>query len=160
MATTKKQTAASKELTLVAIYKFKSNKELNGTRCYLVRNSEGKEYKVWTHTFGCASSCQCDGFTKSHGRRKCYHVKFAEAREAARKASPAGVGTTATTPVAIETIAPQEVEKKAAIAAQMKQEKADVAQLRQAELDAGLRPVSMDWLLGHRNGGTFSGKVA
>jgi hypothetical protein len=158
MATTKKQ-PASKELTLVAVYKFKSRGKLNGTRCYLVRNSEGKEYKVWTHTFGCASSCDCEGFQKSHGRRKCYHVKFAEAREAARKASPV-VPTPATTPVAIEAIAPEEVEKIAAIAAQMKQEKADVAQLRQAELDAGLRPVSMDWLLGHRNGGTFSGKVA
>lgn len=84
MANTKKQTT-DKELTLVAIYKLKSNKKLNGTRCYLLRNEEGKEYKVWTHTFGCASSCNCDGFQKSHGRRQCYHIKFAEAREQLRK---------------------------------------------------------------------------
>lgn len=85
MATTKKA-AASKELTIVAIYKFKTDGKLNGTRCYLVRNIEGHEYKVWTHhNDNLTNHCECDGFEKSHGRRKCYHLKHVEAREAACK---------------------------------------------------------------------------
>ena len=120
----------SKELTIVAIYKFKSNGKLNGTRCTLVRNEEGKEHKVWTHANGCAASCDCDGFEKSHGRRKCYHLKAVEAMEAARKS--AIIEQTAQT----LNISSEEVAKIAAIAAQMQQEKADAAAQRQAELDA------------------------
>jgi hypothetical protein len=129
MATTKKQTA-KKECIVIARYAFKTNKVLNGHICTLIRTSEGKEHKVWTHQNGCSSSCDCEGFEKSHGRRKCYHVTFAEAREAARK--PVVVATPAT-PLAIETIAPEEVAKIAAIATQMKQEKAQFAAQRQAE---------------------------
>lgn len=73
----------ARELTIVAIYKFKTNGKLNGTRCTLVRNDKSEQLKVWTHTNGCASSCTCEGFEKSHGRRKCYHIKFVEAIEAA-----------------------------------------------------------------------------
>lgn len=94
MATSKKAATSKKECTIVAVYKFKTNKKLNGTRCTLVRNGEGKEYKVWTHATGCASSCDCEGFQKWH--KKCYHIKIVEAREAALKP----VVATPATPVA------------------------------------------------------------
>ena len=86
MATTKKQTA-KKECIVIARYAFKTNGKMNGHICTLVRNGEGIEHKVWTHNNGCASSCDCECFEKSHGRRKCYHVTQIEAREEARKQS-------------------------------------------------------------------------
>lgn len=142
---TKKQAAASKkELTIVAVYKFKTNGKLNGTVCTLIRSSKVvkdetvvTEHKVWTHTNGCASHCDCDGFEKSHGKRQCGHIKLADAREAARKAA------TVATPVApvvaqpqasaqpvIETTATKEAAPVAVVATQPMQEK------HQADLDA------------------------
>lgn len=79
---------SQKQVFILCRYLFKTNGKLNGTVCSQVRTSEGKEHKVWTHTNGCASSCDCEGFEKSHGR-KCFHIKHVEAIEAARKAEKA-----------------------------------------------------------------------
>lgn len=84
-ARTQRRSTKITECTIIAIYKFKTNLQLNGTRCTLLRNGGGKEHKVWTHSNGCASHCDCDGFEKSHGRRKCYHIKHVEALEAAKR---------------------------------------------------------------------------
>jgi len=164
----------AKELTIVAIYKFKTNGKLNGTRCTLVRNGEGKEHKVWTHTNGCASSCDCEGFTTWH--KVCYHIKSVSAIEAARKAQLLAIVNAELAKVNAPAATAEEL-----AATQAKLVRPDDAsqavyfiQLdrRSAELakhDSQIKPVatptvrkvSQDWLLGNRcNAGTFSGKPA
>jgi hypothetical protein len=99
MATSKKAAASKKECTIIAIYKFKTNKKLNGTKCTLVRNGEGKLHKVWTHSNGLKPHCDCEGFEKSHGRRQCYHITSVLARKAAK------VVATPATPVEVTSVA-------------------------------------------------------
>jgi hypothetical protein len=141
MVTQNKKSSKTKELTLVAIYKFKCNKKFNGTRCYLLRNADGKEYQVWTHENGCASHCDCDGFTKSHGKRRCYHIKSVEAREAAAmllRDFPA---------------------MKTTDSANMPQVENGVRNVNMPQVENGVRNVNMDWLLGGcGRRGTFAGR--
>jgi hypothetical protein len=170
MANTKKQ-AENKELTLVAIYKLKSNKKLNGTRCYLLRNEEGKEYKVWTHTFGCASSCNCDGFQKSHGRRQCYHIKFAEAREQLRKQAQSTANkpaeqkkqTAAAAPVATEPTAITDAEVEAVLAEIDAQAAAPVVvattEPRKREVSSTEREMPAFLMAGGSRGGYLPGRA-
>jgi hypothetical protein len=96
-----KTAATKKECFVVARYAFKTNKKLNGTVCSVVRNGEGEEYKVWTHSNGCASSCDCEGYTKWH--KKCYHAKHAESVEQQRRAA-----VSTTTPAAVVIVAESE----------------------------------------------------
>lgn len=142
MATNKKA-AASKELTVVAVYKFKTDGKLNGTRCTLVRNEKGEEHKVWTHTNGCASSCDCTGFVDWH--RQCRHIKLAEARNVATQP------VTSEQPAVVETAQPVVVAAPKAPAATA------IVALKQTPT---VRSVSKSWLLGQRSGGAFSGRVA
>lgn len=161
MATTKKAAASKKELTIVAIYKFKSNGKLNGTRCTLVRNGEGEEYQVWTHSNGCSSSCTCEGFTKWH--RKCYHIKFAEVRQAVAAPAPVvvaePVATTVAsveTPAVVETVSTaQPVVETTATEIVVKQPAASGRKMSSVEASMPA------WMLtGRSNNGTFTGRGA
>lgn len=125
-ATQTRKSQQAKELTIVAIYKFKTNGKLNGTRCTLIRSTKvvkGEtiitEHKVWTHANGCAPHCDCDGFEKTHGKRQCCHIKLVTA--------PVVEQPQALVQPIVKTSAPKETAKVAVVASPAK---------RQPDLDA------------------------
>lgn len=109
-----KQQQETRELTIIAVYKFKTNGKLNGTRCVLLRNDRGEMHKVWTHENGIAAHCECKGFKRHH---KCYHVAFVAGGQQDQKAATENTGVVVVASPVVAAPKIQKREEKAAAVA-------------------------------------------